>query len=109
MQLEKNIYSNYSLSLFLYLLILGLWGVVNNAGITGNLGPVEWLTRKDYQAAFEINTLGMVETTRIFLPLIIKEKGRIVNITSMMGRIAAANPTYIVSKFAAEGYSDVLR
>ncbi|VDI15640.1 Hypothetical predicted protein [Mytilus galloprovincialis] len=87
----------------------GLWGVVNNAGITGNLGPVEWLTRKDYQAAFEINTLGMVETTRIFLPLIIKEKGRIVNITSMMGRIAAANPTYIVSKFAAEGYSDVLR
>ncbi|CAG2236642.1 unnamed protein product [Mytilus edulis] len=87
----------------------GLWGVVNNAGITGNVGPVEWLTRKDYQAAFEINTLGMVETTRIFLPLIIKEKGRIVNITSMMGRIAAANPTYIVSKFAAEGYSDVLR
>ncbi|XP_076087440.1 17-beta-hydroxysteroid dehydrogenase type 6-like [Mytilus galloprovincialis] len=87
----------------------GLWGVVNNAGITGNLGPVEWLTRKYYQAVFEINVLGIVETSRIFLPLLIKEKGRIVNITSMMGRIAAANPTYIVSKFAAEGYSDILR
>ncbi|XP_052082334.1 retinol dehydrogenase 7-like [Mytilus californianus] len=87
----------------------GLWGVVNNAGIAGNQGPVQWLTRKDYQEAFGINTLGMVETTRIFLPLVIQEKGRIINITSTMGRIAAMHPTYIVSKFAAEGYSDVLR
>ncbi|XP_076087442.1 retinol dehydrogenase 16-like [Mytilus galloprovincialis] len=87
----------------------GLWGVVNNAGIAGAIGPVQWLTREDYRSTFEINTLGIVETTRIFLPLVLKEKGRIVNITSMMGRIAAVNSTYVVSKFAAEGYSDILR
>ncbi|XP_052082336.1 17-beta-hydroxysteroid dehydrogenase type 6-like [Mytilus californianus] len=87
----------------------GLWSIVNNAGIVGTIGPVQWLTREDYRSTFEINTLGIVETTRIFLPLVLKEKGRIVNITSMMGRIAAANSTYVVSKFAAEGYLDVLR
>ena len=53
--------------------------------------------------------MGTVETCRVFLPLLLKEKGRIVNVTSVMGRIASANVPYAVSKFAAEGYSDALR
>ena len=51
----------------------------------------------------------MIETTRIFLPLVLKVKGRIVIITSMLGRIGVGPAPYVVSKFAAEGYSDVLR
>ncbi|VDI23945.1 Hypothetical predicted protein [Mytilus galloprovincialis] len=52
---------------------------------------------------------GMVETTRIFLPLVLKTKGRVVNITSVAGRIAVLYGPYAVSKHAAEGYSDALR
>jgi len=90
-------------------LFVGLWGIVNNAGIAGSPGLIEWLSRDDYRAAFEVNTLGMIETIRIFLPLVLKSKGRIVNITSIMGRLAAAPAPYVASKFAAEGYSDMLR
>ena len=90
-------------------LFVGLWGIVNNAGIAGSTGVIEWLSRDDYRAAFEVNTLGMIETIRIFLPLVLKSKGRIVNMTSIMGRLAAASPPYVASKFAAEGYSDMLR
>ena len=90
-------------------LFVGLWGIVNNAGISGSVGVIEWLSRDDYRAAFEVNTLGMIETIRIFLPLVLKSKGRIVNMTSIMGRLAAITAPYVASKFAAEGYSDMLR
>ncbi|XP_052067234.1 retinol dehydrogenase 16-like [Mytilus californianus] len=86
----------------------GIWGLVNNAGISGPAVPVEWLNKTDYKSVFEINTLGMIETSRIFLPLVLKSKGRIVNITSVAGRMAALSGPYALSKYAAEGYSDVL-
>jgi NAD(P)-dependent dehydrogenase (short-subunit alcohol dehydrogenase family) len=73
-------------------LFVGLWGIVNNAGIAGGTGVIEWLSMDDYRAAFEVNTLGMTETIRIFLPLVLKSKGRIVNITSIMGRLALLRP-----------------
>jgi hypothetical protein len=31
------------------LVIVGLWGVLNNAGIGGGMGPVEWFTLDDYK------------------------------------------------------------
>lgn len=88
----------------------GLWGVVNNAGITGPVAISEWLSKEDYCRVLDVNTFGMIETTRIFLPLVLKVRGRIVNIASILGRIAAAPiPAYVVSKYAVEGYSDNLR
>ena len=30
-------------------LVSGLWGVINNAGVAGNIGPADWLKRQDYQ------------------------------------------------------------
>lgn len=98
----------YLLICFIFVL-QGIWGVVNNAGIAGPVVPIEWLNKTDYESVFEVNTLGMVETTRIFLPLVLKSKGRIVNITSVAGRIAVLYGPYAVSKHAAEGYSDALR
>lgn len=87
----------------------GLWGLVNNAGIAGAVGPVDWLSREDYDVCLAVNLFGMIDVTKTFLPLIRDYRGRIVNITSMMGRIAAAPCPYVVSKFGAEGYCDVLR
>lgn len=73
------------------------------------MAPLEWMSRQDFQSVFEVNTLGMVEACRIFLPLILKAKGRVVNMTSVSGRIATTTGPYAASKFAAEGYSDWLR
>ena len=82
---------------------------MNNAGVLGTYGHPEWLTLDDYKFTMNINFFGMVEMCRVFLPLVRQEKGRIINITSVAGRIAAANANYVASKFAAEGYCDTLR
>ncbi|XP_041367887.1 retinol dehydrogenase 7-like [Gigantopelta aegis] len=89
----------------------GLWAIVNNAGVGGAaLGPLEWHRRDVYIDILAVNLLGMVDVTRIFLPLVRKCQGRIVNMSSMAGRLAAVgNGLYSVSKFAVEGYSDCLR
>ena len=87
-----------------------MWGVTNNAGIGGNNAPVEWLQIKDYQQVLNINTLGLIDVTTTFLPLVKREHGRIVNMTSMAGLIAPEGlAPYSVSKYAAEAFSDSLR
>lgn len=57
-----------------------------------------------------VNVLGVMRVTRAFLPLIRKSQGRIVNVSSILGRVA--DPflgAYCISKFALEAFSDVLR
>jgi NAD(P)-dependent dehydrogenase (short-subunit alcohol dehydrogenase family) len=90
-------------------IVIGLWGVVNNAGITGPMGLAEWIPRDDYTTTININLLGVIEVTRQFLPLVRMEKGRVVNISSVMGRIAAAYAPYVVTKYGVEGFTDCLR
>ncbi|XP_078578032.1 retinol dehydrogenase 16-like [Branchiostoma floridae x Branchiostoma japonicum] len=88
----------------------GLWGLVNNAGIFGPLGSVEWPTIADYQAVLNVNLLGLIDVTRTFLPLLKKSRGRVVNVSSVGGRLAAPSSTpYAVSKYGVEAFSDALR
>ncbi|XP_025093907.1 retinol dehydrogenase 7-like isoform X3 [Pomacea canaliculata] len=87
----------------------GLWGVVNNAGIVGPIGPSEWVSRDGYQTCLAVNLLGLIDVTRTFLPLVRRARGRVVNISSFMGRIAVANSRYTVSKYGVEAFSDCLR
>lgn len=87
----------------------GLWGIVNNAGVIG-CGYAEWLTKKDYEKVINVNLLGVIDVTIQFLGLVIKEKGRVVNVASMLGRrhdIIASS--YIASKFGVLGFADSLR
>src|SRR3954469_10048789 len=86
-----------------------LRGIVNNAGI-GIGGPLEALDPDDFPGTLEVNTTGQLAVTKAFLPLLRKSKGRIVNMSSIGGRVAQpfAGP-YIVSKFALEAVTDVLR
>src|SRR3954462_5973128 len=86
-----------------------LRGIVNNAGI-GLGGPLEALDLDDFRRTLEVNTTGQLAVTKAFLPLLRKSKGRIVNMSSIGGRVAQpfAGP-YIVSKFALEAVTDVLR
>ncbi len=87
----------------------GLSGLVNNAGIPYG-GPVEFLDLDEVRQAFEVNFFGVVAVTQAFIPLLRRGGGRIVNISSISGLIAAPflSP-YSTSKFALEALSDALR
>jgi len=87
----------------------GLQGIVNNAGI-GVAGPFEFLNLDELRRQLEVNVVGQVAVTQAFLPLIRKRGGRVVNIGSIGGRMAAPilGP-YAISKFAMEAFSDSLR
>eukprot|EP00732_Lithocolla_globosa_P001036 Lithocolla_globosa_v1_NODE_445_length_4026_cov_20.129438.p2 type:complete len:331 gc:universal NODE_445_length_4026_cov_20.129438:1058-66(-) len=88
----------------------GLYAVVNNAGILITPGPVEWTMLESYRKMFEVNVLGTVSVTNSVLPLIRKAQGRIVNVSSLAGRIGLPlQAAYCVSKYGVEAYSDVLR
>jgi NAD(P)-dependent dehydrogenase (short-subunit alcohol dehydrogenase family) len=87
----------------------GLAGLVNNAGIAV-AGPLEFLPIAEFQRQLEVNVTGVVRTTQAMLPLIRKARGRIVNMSSIGGRVALPMVApYNASKFALEGLSDALR
>ncbi|XP_056389835.1 dehydrogenase/reductase SDR family member 9 [Hyla sarda] len=87
----------------------GLWGLVNNAGIMGTLAPIDWLTIDHFREPIEVNLIGLIHVTLSVLPLIKKAKGRIVNVSSVGGRVAASGGGYFSSKFGVEGFNDSLR
>uniref|UniRef100_A0A8C4SNY4 Retinol dehydrogenase 5 (11-cis/9-cis) n=1 Tax=Erpetoichthys calabaricus TaxID=27687 RepID=A0A8C4SNY4_ERPCA len=87
----------------------GLWGLVNNAGRSVPMGPTEWMRTEDFHSTLRVNMMGVIETTLAFLPLIKKARGRIVNVASVLGRLAANGGGYCISKFGVESFSDCLR
>ncbi|CAG5122352.1 unnamed protein product [Candidula unifasciata] len=87
----------------------GIWALINNAGIIGLAAPAEMCSREDVQEALSVNLLGPIDVTRHFLPLIRKSQGRIVNTSSIGGRVAVVSIPYTVSKFGVQGFSERLR
>jgi len=88
---------------------VGLWGLVNNAGISV-AAPLEYIPIDAFQTQMDVNLTGVLRCVQAFLPLLKKTSGRIVNISSMSGRVAF--PTvgaYSASKLALERLSDSLR
>jgi NAD(P)-dependent dehydrogenase (short-subunit alcohol dehydrogenase family) len=88
---------------------VGLAGLVNNAGIAV-AGPLEYIDVADFQRQMDVNVTGLLRATQAFLALIRQARGRIVNVSSIGGRVALplVGP-YAASKFAVEGMSDSLR
>ncbi len=87
----------------------GLAALVNNAGIAV-AGPLEFIQISDFERQMDVNVTGVLRATQAFMPLIRQARGRIVNISSIGGRVAVplVGP-YAASKFAVEGLSDALR
>lgn len=87
----------------------GLHGLVNNAGIA-LAGPLEFLPVESVRNQLEVNVIGQVAVTQAFLPALRTSSGRIVNMGSISGRLAApfVGP-YAASKYALEAISDALR
>lgn len=87
----------------------GLAGLVNNAGIAVS-GPVEHVPIEELRRQLEVNLIGQVAVIQAFLPLLRAATGRVVNISSIGGRIALPMLSpYAASKFALEAVSDSLR
>jgi NAD(P)-dependent dehydrogenase (short-subunit alcohol dehydrogenase family) len=88
----------------------GLDVVINTAGIL-ILGPVEAVADPHPRAQFEVNLFGTLAVTRAFLPAMRdRGQGRIVKVSSSMGRLALpGGGIYAASKFALEAASDALR
>ncbi|GAA3928377.1 SDR family oxidoreductase [Actinoplanes auranticolor] len=86
-----------------------LRAVINNAGIAIN-APVELLSMAQWREQFEVNFFGHVAVTQAVLPALHAASGRVVNISSIGGKVAM--PTYGAyagAKFAMEAMSDALR
>lgn len=84
--------------------------LVNNAGF-GSYGSVEDVPLSDAKYQLEINLFGLARLTQLVLPHMRGQRsGKIVNVTSIGGRIATPlGGWYHASKYAVEGLSDSLR
>ncbi|XP_078545018.1 retinol dehydrogenase 7-like [Lissotriton helveticus] len=87
----------------------GLWGLVNNAGIGIPMAPNEWLTLDDFTLVINVNLIGMIDVTLSLLALVRKAQGRIVNVSSVSGRVSVIGGGYSISKYGVEAFSDSLR
>ncbi|MGB3204111.1 MAG: SDR family oxidoreductase [Crinalium sp.] len=84
--------------------------LVNNAGY-GQMGPIELIPISSAQKQFNVNLLGPLALTQALIPVMRDQGGgRIINISSLGGRLAFPfGGLYSSSKFALEGISDALR
>jgi short-subunit dehydrogenase len=84
--------------------------VINNAGY-GLFGAVEDLSMDKIIDQFETNFFGVVRVVKSVLPIMRNQhSGTIINISSMVGRVAMPlNSVYVASKFALEGFSESIR
>lgn len=84
--------------------------LINNAGY-GSYGSVEEVSIEEAKRQFEVNVFGLARITQLVLPSMRKNKhGRIVNISSMGGKIYTPfGAWYHATKHAVEGWSDCLR
>lgn len=87
----------------------GLFGLVNNAGVTGR-AYFEDFPEDRVRQIFEVNVFGTMKVTRRVLPLLRQAGvGRIVTLTSIGGRIGTMGlAPYIATKFALEGFNESL-
>jgi NAD(P)-dependent dehydrogenase (short-subunit alcohol dehydrogenase family) len=83
--------------------------LVNNAGVAGN-GTLEDTEPGQYLEAMNVNLCGAVRCCQAVLPRMRERgSGAIVNVSSVVGRVAAlAQSPYVASKWALEGLSEGL-
>ncbi|MBA2709090.1 MAG: SDR family NAD(P)-dependent oxidoreductase [Tatlockia sp.] len=84
--------------------------LINNAGY-GQAGALEDISRDILRQQFETNVFGLMDLSRLAIPIMRKQsKGRIINISSVLGFISMPfRGAYNASKYAVEGLSDTLR
>ncbi|MBC8241026.1 MAG: SDR family oxidoreductase [Alphaproteobacteria bacterium] len=83
--------------------------LINNAGLSSS-SPIETYPEDEHRALFEANYWGPVKLVQAVLPGMRERRhGAIINVSSLLGRIAWANQgAYCASKFAIEAFSEAL-
>nr|XP_048274731.1 retinol dehydrogenase 16-like [Myodes glareolus] len=87
----------------------GLWGLVNNAGISIPSTLNAFLKKEDFAKILDVNLLGVIEVTLNMMSLVRKAKGRVVNVSSILGRLCLFGGGYCISKYGVEAFSDSIR
>ena len=83
--------------------------LINNAGVM-LLGPFSSEQRNDYRQMIEVNLLGAITATEVFLDQLNDGGGDIINISSVAGRFARpGNGVYAATKWGLNGWSESLR
>lgn len=88
----------------------GLDVLVNNAGITGPMGPIEEIPPAEWERTYAVNVHGMFYCLRRGVPMLKKAGGGLViNISSVAGRLGYPLRTaYSSSKWAIVGLTQSL-
>jgi NAD(P)-dependent dehydrogenase (short-subunit alcohol dehydrogenase family) len=88
----------------------GLDVLVNNAGYALP-GPLEALAERDLRQLFDTNVFGLLAVTRAFVPAMRERgQGRVVNVGSIMGRVAMPLlGAYNATKHAVAAMTETLR
>ncbi|HMK59343.1 MAG TPA: SDR family oxidoreductase [Nitrososphaeraceae archaeon] len=84
--------------------------IVNNAGYS-LVGALEQISMDEIKEEFETNFFGIIKLIQKVLPQMRKQRsGRIINVSSLAGRIGLPLASaYVSSKFALEGLSESLK
>jgi NAD(P)-dependent dehydrogenase (short-subunit alcohol dehydrogenase family) len=84
--------------------------LVNNAGYS-LVGALEQISMDEIKEEFETNFFGIIKLIQKILPQMRKQRsGRIINVSSLAGRIGLPIASaYVSSKFALEGLSESLK
>ncbi|ECV9891842.1 TPA: YciK family oxidoreductase [Salmonella enterica subsp. enterica serovar Mississippi] len=85
-------------------------GVLHNAGLLGEIGPMSEQDPQIWQDIMQVNVNATFMLTQALLPLLLKsDAGSLVFTSSSVGRQGRANwGAYATSKFATEGMMQVL-
>jgi NAD(P)-dependent dehydrogenase (short-subunit alcohol dehydrogenase family) len=87
-----------------------LVGIINNAGVPGPFCPFELIDLAQDLDAMKVNWKGTLICTQQLLPLLRESKGRILVVSSVIGRVHIPwMAPYTMSKAALEAFCDSLR
>jgi NAD(P)-dependent dehydrogenase (short-subunit alcohol dehydrogenase family) len=86
-----------------------LFALINNAGI-GRGGVLEVTPMDEVRKLMDVNLIGVMAVTQVFIPMLRKARGRIINMGSSSSFIASPGASvYAASKFAVRAVTDSLR
>lgn len=84
--------------------------LINSAGLAKGTEHVQNAQPHDWDTMIDVNIKGLLKMTHYFLPSIIKNRGHIVNLGSVAGRLVyEGGAVYCATKFAVRAFSEGLR
>ena len=86
-------------------------GVVNNAGVLGQLAPLSELGWDELEFVIRVDLWGVIHGTKAFLPhLLARPEASLVNVSSFAGLMGTlGNSAYFAAKFGVRGFTESLR